>query len=106
MGEYGRRSDHNRRPNAQTSVCATYLIESCNAMKVSHVISLLVFALFASRFAPAQGLPHAKPADVGLSAERLDKIMQVVKEEIGKGVVPGAVLLVARHGKIAYFESA
>jgi CubicO group peptidase (beta-lactamase class C family) len=75
-------------------------------MKVSRASTLLLFALFAIRFAPAQGLPHAKPADVGLSGERLDKIMQVVKEEIGKGVVPGAVLLVARHGKIAYFESA
>jgi CubicO group peptidase (beta-lactamase class C family) len=75
-------------------------------MKISRTSTFIVFALFAMRFSPAQGLSHAKPAEVGLSAERLDKIMQILKEDTSKGVVPGAVLLVARHGKIAYFESA
>jgi CubicO group peptidase (beta-lactamase class C family) len=32
--------------------------------------------------------------------------MQVLRDDTSKGVVPGAVLLVARHGKIAWFETA
>lgn len=52
----------------------------------------------------AQELPKAKPAEVGLSAERLERIMTMLKEETSKGVVPGAVLLVARHGKVAWYE--
>ena len=31
--------------------------------------------------------------------------MQVLREDTGKGAMPGAVLLVARHGKIAWFET-
>ena len=73
------------------------------SLRGSLIIPLFLFAV---QFAPAQSIARAKPAEVGLSSERLDKIMQIVREETSKGVVPGAVLLVARHGKIAYFESA
>ena len=63
----------------------------------------LLLALAAN--AAAQGLPAAKPADVGLSAERLDRITQWLKADIDKGTIPGAVLLIVRNGKVAYFES-
>jgi CubicO group peptidase (beta-lactamase class C family) len=53
----------------------------------------------------AQSLPRATPAEVGLSAERLDRITQMLRDDSAKGTVPGAVMLVARHGKIAAFES-
>ena len=62
---------------------------------------LLVFATGVR----AQDLPLAKPADVGLSAERLERITQWLRDETAKGVIPGAVMLIARQGKIAYFES-
>src|ERR1700733_8229562 len=61
-------------------------------------------ALFAIHSAMGQPLPKATPAQVGLSAERLDKITQLLKEDTSKNVVPGAVLLGARHGKISFFE--
>ena len=66
---------------------------------------LVVLALFLTQPTRAQSLQRAKPADVGLSQERLDRITQTLRDDTGKGVVPGAVLLIARHGKIAYFES-
>src|ERR1700675_601031 len=53
----------------------------------------------------AEPLPRAQPGDVGLSAERLDRVSRVLRDEIEKGKFPGAVALVARKGKIAYFES-
>ena len=67
----------------------------------------LSFALLLALAAnvPAQELPAAKPADVGLSAERLDRITQWLRDDIAKGTIPGAVLMIARHGKVAYFET-
>ena len=51
-------------------------------------------------------MPHAdKPEDVGLSSERLQRITDVLQADIDKGLVPGAVVLVARHGKIALHEA-
>jgi CubicO group peptidase (beta-lactamase class C family) len=50
-------------------------------------------------------LPCAAPEDVGLSAARLDRISAVMRREVERGGLPGAVALIARGGKIAYFES-
>ena len=55
--------------------------------------------------AAGQTLPTAKPEEVGLSSSRLARLTEVLKDNIAKGEIPGAVLLVARNGKIAYFES-
>jgi CubicO group peptidase (beta-lactamase class C family) len=65
----------------------------------------LAFLLALAVNVPAQNLPTAKPADVGLSAERLDRITQWLKADVDKGTIPGAVLMVVRNGKVAYFES-
>ena len=75
-------------------------------MKTVATLLIGVIALFTAPFTTAQNLPRATPAQVGLSAERLDKIMQMLRDDTGKNVIPGAVLLVARHGKIAYFDAA
>jgi CubicO group peptidase (beta-lactamase class C family) len=50
-------------------------------------------------------LPEAKPEDVGLSAAALDRLSMALKDRVASGHVPGAVALVARHGKIAYHEA-
>ncbi len=50
-------------------------------------------------------LPVAKPEDVGLSAVALDRLSAALKDRVAAGHVPGAVALVARHGKIAYHEA-
>jgi CubicO group peptidase (beta-lactamase class C family) len=42
---------------------------------------------------------------VGLSSERLQRLMDVIKADVDKRVIPGAVVLVARHGKVALFET-
>src|SRR5215510_1475723 len=55
--------------------------------------------------AGAQGLPTATPEQVGLSSAKLAKVTEVVKGEIARGRYPGAVALVARRGKVAYFEA-
>ena len=49
--------------------------------------------------------PPPQPQTVGLSKERLNRITETLKASIAKGDIPGAVLLISRHGKIAYFEA-
>lgn len=55
--------------------------------------------------AAAQELPAAKPESVGLSTERLDRIGAAVQSSIDKKRISGAVTLVMRHGKIAWFKA-
>jgi CubicO group peptidase (beta-lactamase class C family) len=50
-------------------------------------------------------LPTAKPEDVGLSQIALDRLSAALHERIASGHVPGAVALIARHGKVAYHKS-
>ncbi len=64
-------------------------------------------ALFVSAFLHLQAgdLPRAKPEAVGLSSQRLAMITEVLKADVASKRIPGAVLLIARHGKLAYLES-
>jgi CubicO group peptidase (beta-lactamase class C family) len=54
----------------------------------------------------AQSLPKAgQPEDVGFSSERLKRLTGAFQAEVQEGAIPGAVVLVARDGKIAYLEA-
>ena len=68
------------------------------------VLAFLLSLLLPTR-AFADPLPTATPESVGFSPERLSRITEVLRSDIAKGTIPGAVLLISRHGKIAYFES-
>jgi CubicO group peptidase (beta-lactamase class C family) len=50
-------------------------------------------------------LPLALPEEIGLSSPRLARLGEVLRGEIERGRVPGAVALIARRGRLAYFES-
>jgi CubicO group peptidase (beta-lactamase class C family) len=50
-------------------------------------------------------LPVAAPEEIGLSAARLTRLGDVLRGEIDRGRVPGAVALIARRGKLGYFEA-
>ena len=50
-------------------------------------------------------LPHARPADVGLSPERTQRLMDVLRREVASGRLPGAVAMIARRGQIGLFEA-
>ena len=65
-----------------------------------------VLAASATTLCQAAELPTADPASLGLSAELLARIKPVIQAEIDKGQYPGAVMLIARNGHIAYFDSA
>ena len=65
---------------------------------------LTVVLVFSATVVWAQ-LPTAPPEQVGLSTARLGRLGPVFKTEVEQGKLPGAVVVVARKGKIAYFES-
>jgi CubicO group peptidase (beta-lactamase class C family) len=50
-------------------------------------------------------LPHADPEAVGMSSARLGRIMPALNAEIERGVLPGAVIAVARHGRLVMHEA-
>jgi CubicO group peptidase (beta-lactamase class C family) len=78
------------------------------------LVVLLIFALTACATTQSdikgttliQGIPQAtNPEEVGLSKERLERISTWLKTDIDKKVIPGAVVMVLRKGKIAYYEA-
>jgi CubicO group peptidase (beta-lactamase class C family) len=50
-------------------------------------------------------LPLAAAEEIGLSTARLARLGEVMAGEIERGRVPGAVALIARRGRLGYFES-
>src|SRR5262250_4000350 len=74
-------------------------------MKRSVAVVALLGWILTAAMAWADALPTATPEEVGLSSQRLARVTEVVKSEIAKGRYPGAVALVARRGKVAYFEA-
>src|ERR1700722_17483334 len=54
---------------------------------------------------PPLPLPLAAPEEIGLSSARLARLGAVMRDEIERGRVPGAVALVARRGRLGFFES-
>ena len=66
-------------------------------------ICILFFCV--ATFAFGQGLPIAVPEEVGVSAERLERIRPVLHDYVDKGQLPGFLTVVARRGKIVHFET-
>jgi CubicO group peptidase (beta-lactamase class C family) len=50
-------------------------------------------------------LALAAPEEVGLSSMRLARLGRVLRDEIERGRLPGAVALIARRGRVGYFDS-
>ncbi len=67
--------------------------------------TFVLFGCFLLGVAGAEELPRAKPSEAGLSADKLDRVKTVIQTAVEKNQTAGVVLLIARHGKIAYLES-
>ena len=69
------------------------------------IIPVLLGVLFLNVLALGQDLPAAKPESVGLSSDRLERIATAVQHDIDDKRIAGAVTLVVRHGKVAWFKA-
>ncbi len=68
-------------------------------------VCLCLFIASLALTIPAQTLPKAKPEEVGLSTERLQRINALIQRYIDSNQITGAVTLVARKGRIAHYEA-
>jgi CubicO group peptidase (beta-lactamase class C family) len=74
-------------------------------MSIKSLASVLVLSLALVPAAVRAEMPAqmaGKPEDVGLSSTQLKRLEAVTKKNIDDGLMPGAVMLVARRGKIAW----
>jgi CubicO group peptidase (beta-lactamase class C family) len=74
------------------------------------VATIALAAIVIATTAPAcarelQPFATAAPEQVGMSSERLGRITTMLKKEIADGKLPGAVVMVARKGKIVYSDA-
>ena len=68
---------------------------------------MLAIALAATAIIPvaADQFPTARPESVGVSSARLDRLAQVIRRSVDEGRMPGAVVAIARRGKLVYHEA-
>lgn len=50
-------------------------------------------------------LPRAEPQTLGFAADRLPRIRTALEAEIARNALPGAVMMIARRGRLAYCET-
>ena len=65
----------------------------------------LLSSVWSAGFGFAGEMPMASPESVGLSSARLAQVGDAIDAEIAAGSIAGGVLLVARHGKVAYVDA-
>src|ERR1700682_6479474 len=71
----------------------------------TRLVSALAALLVVLPALAADPLPRAKPESVGMSSERLARIGEALRADIEKGRLPGAVIAVARRGKLVYYQA-
>ena len=72
-------------------------------MKILLIIFIL--SLSGNIYAEDTPLPKASPESVGLSSERLEIIDTTFETGILEKRIPGAVIAIARHGKLVFFKA-
>jgi uncharacterized protein YbbC (DUF1343 family)/CubicO group peptidase (beta-lactamase class C family) len=82
----------------------THFCCNCFAASTAHrqraCAALLLLSFVAQAY--ALNLPAAQPAAVGMSAERLALLDKAIEQAIARGETPGAVVLVARRGRVVW----
>jgi CubicO group peptidase (beta-lactamase class C family) len=73
-------------------------------MRMSVPLSVLCAVASAANFAWADGIAVGPPKGATLSAAKLAPIEDFVNSEVAAGRIPGAIVLVQRHGKPVYLK--
>ena len=76
-----------------------------NMKTIFTTLTFFLILFFLPQQVPGQGLPTAKPEDVGLSSTRLDRIKPVIQSYVDQGKLAGLITMVARQGKVVHFET-
>ena len=73
------------------------------ALRATAFVAAAFAAATTSAF--AQPLPKASPESVGMSSERLGKLTAALNQEVTDKKLPGAVVMVARKGRLVYSQA-
>jgi CubicO group peptidase (beta-lactamase class C family) len=65
----------------------------------------LAFSLAAGAPAAADHWTSVAPEEVGMSGERLQRLTDAMQTYVDEGMIAGLVVLIAKDGKVPYFES-
>lgn len=68
-------------------------------------LCLFAFILLGAHLGMAQPLPRVAPEQVGMDSRHLQYADQAIETAIVEDGIPGAVLAVVRHGKMAYLKA-
>ena len=68
-------------------------------------VGVIGIGIFVGASALAAPMQSTTPESVGLSSERLERVTAKFTADIAAGIIPGAVILVARDGKVAYHRA-
>jgi CubicO group peptidase (beta-lactamase class C family) len=68
-------------------------------------VVVLLFGVFLLSGCQQQEISIVSPASVGLAGERLERIDRVLQQYVDEKRVAGASALIARNGKVGYFET-
>ncbi len=74
-------------------------------MKTMWCMLLFIAAVIWPMSTPASARQVVTPESVGMASEQLAQINKLIKRYMTDKTIPGAVVLVARHGKVAYLKS-
>lgn len=74
-------------------------------MKLTRYLIAGIILISLSEAAYSQPLPSGKPEEVGMSSARLARVHDIIKAAVANKDFPGAVLLVARRGKVVLREA-
>ena len=89
---------------------ANALRTPCTVPAAHHITGLLLALSAVAGSSPLHAqqdrtLSYASPAEVGMSAEVLDGAVGLYREAVARGDLVGAVLLVARQGRVVLHEA-
>ena len=73
--------------------------------KIRAAVPFVLAVIWFASLTGAQELPTGKPEEVGLSGEKLGRIGPALKALIDDHKIAGAITMVARHGRVVYFEA-
>lgn len=77
----------------------------CLKRRLPHAVLLSSALLLAQTVLAADPLPRTDPAKAGFSAAGLQRIDRFYADEISRDRIPGAVVAIAREGKLVYYKS-
>ena len=73
--------------------------------RLAVIIAFVIAFAFALASSPSSAADFGPPPNAVLSLEKLSRVDDFVNDQIAKAAIPGAILLIQRHGKPVYFKS-